>query len=189
MKELTEVGLLIKSIEMEYYNGKQLGETSDTYELIGYSFNIGQFEKAQELVEDGELEKSQAMGLFKNYEQEGYENDLYIGSRYAPYFKEALTGIHMSNDKRGETRQMVVQFDKLHCFQYIQFLVRGDSLYVLCSMRSCNFKKNLKEDVLLTAILAENVKSVLENQLDISLKDIIIRFNIGSLHIFKKDVE
>jgi hypothetical protein len=66
-------------------------------------------------------------------------------------------------------------------------MVRDTVLIFICNMRSCNFKKNLVDDIFMMCLLMDQVKLVLEKQMKITIPRIIPCFNIGSLHMFLKD--
>lgn len=81
------------------------------------------------------------------------------------------------------SRQLSVTFDQLHCFQFIQFMKRGDNIYTNVGMRSCNLYENFLYDMFLSFAAAAYVM----NEPEINIKT-DMTFLIGSLHVFKKDL-
>lgn len=92
-----------------------------------------------------------------------------------------------SNEKPIDSRQFIIEFEKLHCFQTIQFLFRNRKLIVIANMRSCNFEVNLLTDLFLLYHMGylTFLESCSNYNLDI-IDAIDIKMNIGSLHIFKE---
>ena len=88
-----------------------------------------------------------------------------------------------------ETRRAVIQFPVSHCFQSIQFLIRENTIHVICTMRSCNAIKNLPMDMWICGYLADIYREAVKKVFGISLYDTYkITMNIGSLHVFKEDI-
>jgi thymidylate synthase len=91
-----------------------------------------------------------------------------------------------------ETRRCIINFPPEHCFQSIQFLLRGNTVHVVCYMRSCNAIKNLPYDMWLCSKLADMYVNLYEkispfNERPYSYHSITMMF--GSLHVFKEDVK
>jgi len=105
----------------------------------------------------------------------------YIISHYHAMFIQ-LNDILNEVEKDPESRRFVIGFDKLHCFQSIQFLIRLGKVYTIVTMRSCNFIDNFMIDMFLALYCAREVAKKSNAQL------IDFTMNIGSLHIFKKDI-
>lgn len=82
--------------------------------------------------------------------------------------------------KNAESRQFVISFERLHCFQSIQFLIRGNTIFAIANMRSCNAKDNLAMDAALVAYCAQRIRSTGWQDAEIH-----VIMNIGSLHIFR----
>lgn len=163
-------------------------ETSSTRELIGERVvvsNGGYDEIAKSYAADGNIVlKLLYCSIAKKVTKAGP----FLTHHYFDMFKQ-LSGIcnyikGSMNDQPEvlESRQFIIKFEPKHCFQSMQFLLRGDTVYIISNMRSCNFKKNLLYDVLLSALCANMVKQIVQ------AKGICVIMNIGSLHIFKEDI-
>lgn len=116
--------------------------------------------------------------------------------KYGPYdmkyyhdiFDKLESAIDLLVTDNINTRRCIIQFDKDHCFQYIQFLIRDNKLTVICNMRSCNVEDNYKSDIFICSILADKLKEIYANKFRTTLHqthDIIM--NVGSLHAFIKE--
>jgi len=105
----------------------------------------------------------------------------YIISHYHDMFIQ-LNDILNEVEKDPESRRLVIGFGKLHCFQSIQFLARFNKVYAIVTMRSCNFIDNFMIDMFLALYCVREVAKKVNAQL------VDFTMNIGSLHIFKKDI-
>ena len=90
-----------------------------------------------------------------------------------------------------ETRRAVVEFPKDHCFQSVQFLVRENTINVVCFMRSCDAIKNLPHDAWLCYKMADLFAYFIHNRTNL-MKDRPYKCHkvtmmFGSLHVFKDD--
>ena len=177
---------IIKQATQQFDDKINCFDNEKTIEMLGVSFKL-QYNNINEIMADDELIETQAFGLLQNYydSNEIYDVTLYDPDKYYEYFTEALKGIELSQDKRIDSRQMIVHFEQLHCFETLQFLIRQDNLYIFCNMRSCDFKNNFAEDVLLICLLSNMIREVLREQTEIDLNTIYLGFNIASLHIYK----
>jgi len=166
-------------------------ETSDTYEATGIRISIGDvrgmlFEYANQVEFPGFVYDE----IFPVIEAAFHDRPTvikgpYNSDYYAPAFKQVFEiGDQIRNkEKPVQSRQFVVQFNKDHCFQNIQFIFRGDTLLVIVNMRSCNFEENFMCDIYIAWFLAETLKA--HSGMNYKPWQIDIVMNIGSLHIFK----
>ena len=82
----------------------------------------------------------------------------YDMTKYHDIFDKLDNAIELLSTDNINTRRAILQFDKEHCFQYIQFLIRNNKLTVICNMRSCNVNENYKSDIFICSILADRFK-------------------------------
>lgn len=122
-----------------------------------------------------------------------YDSKHRIETFYGPYEMEKYFGLFEQVEHAVEqtvvdnefTRRSIIQFDSRHCFQNVQFLIRNNSLILICNMRSCNFIENYENDVLICSLLADEFKELFAlktNKLLSQTHTIILQ--VGSLHIF-----
>lgn len=100
----------------------------------------------------------------------------------ATQLNELSSSIYLDNI---ESRQFVIKFPSIHCFQTIQFIIREDKLLAIANMRSCNFKSHLLLDIALTFYCAKYIQTKLALKEICTINSIDVIMNIGSLHIFK----
>lgn len=120
--------------------------------------------------------------------------DLDIGPYHTPAYFLLIPGVknalkHMKFDCL-DSRRCVITFPEEHCFQSIQFLVRENSVNVVCFMRSCDVIKNLPWDIWICSKLADIFSKYLEDTVGVHpypYHKITMMF--GSLHVFKEDLE
>lgn len=87
------------------------------------------------------------------------------------------------------TRRCVITFPPEHCFQSIQFLIRENTVNVVCYMRSCNVIKNLPHDIWICSQMADIFSSYVENLTNEKLYTVNkIKMMFGSLHVFKEEI-
>ena len=90
-----------------------------------------------------------------------------------------------------ESRQFIIKFDKIHCFQDIHILIRNDKVKVITNMRSCNLQRNFLTDAYISYIIGftvmQRMKQIYMNSKSCKqvTKNVDVIMNIGSLHIFK----
>ena len=186
--------MINSNLRMAVCSGNCVGlhgeDVRDTKEIINHSSTYHDITTA-EILKTFDLDLSLTM----NFE---YDIDNKIINTYGPYemtkyhnifdnLREAMQNLITDNIN---TRRCVIQFDKEHCFQNIQFLIRNNKLIVICNMRSCNVIDNFKSDIYICSILADRFKKLYVNMFSKSLEqthDIIM--NIGSLHRFKEKEE
>jgi len=161
---------------------KEGHETELTRELVDVSFRL----KDIDVISMIRLVDSDEFDYFNNIvslAKAGIDIQIgpYIISHYHDMFIQ-LNDILNEVEKDPESRRLVIGFDKLHCFQSIQFLFRFDKIYTIVTMRSCNLVDNFMADVFLSLYCSREVARKVNAQL------VDFTMNIGSLHIFKKDI-
>ena len=115
----------------------------------------------------------------------------YITEKYfllIPDLKEAVS--QLKHDCI-ESRRCVIVFPKEHCFQSIQFLVRENTINVVCFMRSCDMIKNLPYDLWLCSFLADMFAHYMESAGIYTGKTYErhkITMSFGSLHAYREDI-
>lgn len=114
----------------------------------------------------------------------------YITEKYfllIPDLKEAVTQLKLDCK---ESRRCVITFPKEHCFQSIQFLLRENTVRVVCFMRSCDAIKNLPYDLWLCSFLADMFAYYVEGAAIAArpYKQHRITMSFGSLHVYKEDL-
>lgn len=111
----------------------------------------------------------------------------YIVSHYIDMIKQLGELLHKILLEDEWSRQHIISFPKKHCFQYIQFLIRGNNVHVLANMRSCDFEKNFVHDLYLSyycgKVIAELLGLLVKKRYTVN-----VLMTIGSLHIYKKGV-
>ena len=80
--------------------------------------------------------------------------------KYFSIFQKLQEAMQVFVTDNQFTRRCISQFDKEHCFQNIQFLVRNNKLVIICNMRSCNVIENYENDILICSLLADEFKQV-----------------------------
>lgn len=163
-------------------------EVRGTYEVIGETVRIkGSIKDIKELFEiDNDFERQfiRAISTF-----EDVKIGPYIASRYfnlIPGIKKAIRNMVLDC---YETRRCVIPFPSDHCFQSIQFLIRENTVNVVCYMRSCDAIKNLPHDIWLCSKMADIFAGCISKMMDEELyKFYDIRMVFGSLHAFKEDI-
>ena len=164
-------------------------EVNETYELVGekVEFALADSERIKVMFDIGdEFEKEFIESICK------FQKKVigpYITEKYfilVPALKEAVAQLkHDCN----ETRRAVITFPSEHCFQSIQFLVRENTINVVCFMRSCNAIKNLPYDAWLCYKLADMFAYYMnKTSKESPYKCHKLTMMFGSLHVFKEDL-
>ena len=112
---------------------------------------------------------------------------VYDVSKYINMIEQVRVIANSLDRNSLESRQLIVQFETIHCFQHIQFLIRNDNLTVIASMRSCNFETHFCNDAMLTYMCGRLLADILERRQICTINNIDVIMQIGSLHIFKKE--
>ena len=111
-----------------------------------------------------------------------YFSEIYHARHYC-FLKDAIeeAKAHFVTDG-GQTRRAVINFPSIHCFESIQCLLRGFECIITVNMRSCNAYKNLMNDAYLAYLVSRKILSW------VSAVGCSMIMNIGSLHLFKEDI-
>ena len=163
-------------------------EVNGTYELVG--------EKVEVMLMDSKNVKEE-MNIDDEFEHEFIDaicnfKDKTIGSYITSHYFNLVPAVVNAAMKiyedNSNTRRAVISFPKEHCFQSIQFLVRENTINIVCFMRSCNAIKNLPYDIWICYKLADMFKHYIETMFDIHVYNKYkLTMMIGSLHVFKED--
>lgn len=114
----------------------------------------------------------------------------YITEKYFLIFPALKDAVVRLKDDCLETRRCVIQFPKEHCFQAIQFLIRDNTVNVVCYMRSCDAIKNLPYDLWLCSALADMFSRYTCELTGVNTyKEHKINMVFGSLHVYKEDIK
>ena len=167
---------------------KEANEVNGTYEFIGTTLKIlGTTEFIEEVfdIDDSfEYDFIKAISTFERKNIGPYDTSKYF--MIIPSIKEAIMQLLVDC---VETRRCVINFPKEHCFQSVQFLIREETIHVVCHMRSCNVIKNLPHDILICSIMADIFTSLLNNVINKEVYDYhSITISFGSLHVFKEEL-
>jgi hypothetical protein len=159
-------------------------ETKTTYEIPAISIEFGGVDRNE--FESAGLDCDFADTIFASIMadhkfDDNFQLNGYIISHYT-HIKEQLHDLKALYESNGEeSRQLVITFPPLHCFQYIQFMFRQNEIIVIGNMRSCDFQKKFLMDSYITYRCAVALLSILE----LPKLDVYQVMNIGSLHIYK----
>lgn len=166
----------------------KLNETPTTYEWLGAQIKFEGLKEASFAIAGLDM-----LATLKIMQGISHKRDLVIGPyKTAHYFsmfdqvEELETKILRSLDLWS--RQHVIQFDRMHCFQSMQFMMRDEEMNVVVNMRSCNFKDNFLMDVYISYWLGSYLALSFEAQMGCTTPKVNVIMNIGSLHIFKEEV-
>ena len=167
-------------------------EVNGTYELIAKGLTTKMM-STQDLIDILGLDVKvlddfvKAIMTFTHDEIGPYKTEKYF--MLIPDLKVAIS--HLIRDCI-ESRRCVIQFPPEHCFQSIQFLVRENTINVVCFMRSCDVIKNLPYDLWLCSFLADMFAYYM-NEIKVANERPYLEHNIsmffGSLHLYKDDLK
>lgn len=168
---------------------KEAREINGTYEFIGRTIefvgNTAMVKSTFGITDDFEREFISAISKFEKKE---------IGPFLTEKYFLLLPGIKMAMGKLirdcDETRRCVLNFPPEHCFQSVQFLLRDNTVHVVCYMRSCNAVKNLPYDMWLCAKMADIYAQTFMKMFPNKSRPYgyySISMMFGSLHMFKED--
>lgn len=168
-------------------------DVNDTYELVCEKLNFG-FRTTKDLKEmldiTNEFEHEFVEAISK-FDEKVIGN--YIAKEYfllIPSVKKAVSKIKFDCN---ETRRAVINFPEEHCFQTIQFILRENTVNIVCYMRSCNAIKNLRNDAWICSFLGDVFKHELAKIID-DVDSLPYHFNnvtmfFGSLHCYKEELK
>lgn len=172
---------------------KEGNDINGTYELVGKGLRTLPM-TTKDIIDIFDLDKGILDGFVKAISN--FEPTMvgpYITSKYfllIPDLKEAVMQLNIDN---LASRRCVITFPKEHCFQSIQFLVRDNTIHVVCFMRSCDVVKNLPYDLWLCSFLADMFAYYMEGLYDkedvTAYTQHYITMSFGSLHVYKEDLK
>lgn len=164
-------------------------EVGNTYELAGekVTFMLSETKAIKEMFEitdEFAHDFIEAISMFKDKTMGPYITEKYFS--LIPALKSAADQFKRDS---SNTRRAVITFPKEHCFQSIQFLLRDNTINIVCYMRSCDSVKNLPYDAWLCYTLADMLNYYLTDILGARpYKYHKLTMMFGSLHIYKEDV-
>ena len=168
---------------------KQGNEVNGTYELVG--------EKVDVLLTSTDTIK-EMFGISDEFEREFVKSVCefrekiigpYITEKYFMMVPGIKLAVEQLKDDCTETRRAVVMFPKEHCFQSVQFLLRENTINIVCYMRSCDAVKNLPHDIWLCYKMADIFAYYLnETQEESPYKCHKLSMMFGSLHAYIEDL-
>lgn len=168
---------------------KSLPEMNGTYECLGQSITtLATTQRIKEMFDISDEFEHEFVGAISQFESK--EIGPYITEKYfmlIPSLKQAMLQL---TDDCIETRRCVIQFPPEHCFQSMQFIVRDNTIHVVCFMRSCDAIKNLPYDIWICSKMSDIFAKYLRRTLNIhpyEYHKIIMMF--GSLHVYKEDIK
>ena len=164
---------------------KSGNEVNGTYELVGEKVEVmladtSHIKHIFEISDKFEKEFVEAICTMNDKVIGPYQTEKYLF--LLPALKKAVKQL---KDDCTETRRCTIVFPSEHCFQSIQFLIRENTVNVVCFMRSCDAVKNLPYDIWLCSKLADMFSYYVEGS---PYKCHKITMMFGSLHIYKKDL-
>ena len=118
---------------------------------------------------------------------EHYTSEIYDAKHYVFLLDEMKNAASEIMKEGTDTRRANISFPSTHCFESIQVLIRGKSMYVTVNMRSCNAYKNLMNDLCLAHFIAYHIAFLACIDKDVTSAKVVA--NIGSLHLFEGDVQ
>jgi thymidylate kinase len=161
---------------------------NNTLEFVNFTSIFDEITTA-EIIKTFDLDASLVLNF--EYDVRNKTNGVYGPykmEKYHDIFDKLHDAMKHLIDDNIQTRRCIIQFDKEHCFQNIQFLVRDNKLKVICNMRSCNAIDNYKPDIYICSILADEFKNEYIRLFHKSLNNSHeICMNIGSFHMFVKE--
>jgi len=172
-------------------------EVGNTHELTAVAFNILNVDSFKfdnypffNLTKSIEVFNT----LINEYNSQGDFN-IQIGNYNLKAYEKMIKDFHLllekvdSNDQKflRSTRQLSITFDQMHCFQFIQFIFRGNELDIHIGMRSCDIVNNLFSDLFLVTKLGMMITSAFNKQGKIYIKQTNLKCFIGSLHVYNQD--
>ena len=116
----------------------------------------------------------------------------YITEKYFMMIPDLKIAVSQLVRDNIDSRRCVIKFPSEHCFQSIQFLLRENTINVVCFMRSCDAIKNLPHDIWLCSFLADMFSYYITETKIVEerpYKEYNISMFFGSLHIYKDDLK
>lgn len=187
-------GVMVAYMEIKSYNDyralilKIIQQGHDlmwTYELTGESLHFKNL-CLEDLFDKFGIDHDEAVDFIVSISN-------FVSKQIGPYdtskYFNVISGTNAACDQFTidsiDTRRAVVTFPPEHCFQSIQFLVRGGKIIIVCNMRSCDAIKNLLFDAYICMGLSNLVSKRVFGHINLGPTDLYMHF--GSLHVFKED--
>ena len=162
-------------------------EVNKTYEFVGETISL--IKTTETLLETFDIsplfekEFIEAISKFIKKSIGPYDTE-----KYFFLIPELKSKIKTLEDDCVETRRCVLRFPEGHCFESIQFMIRENTVNIVCYMRSCNAIKNLPHDIWICSKMADIFKAIVKKLLGIELYEYNkITMMFGSLHVFKEE--
>jgi hypothetical protein len=162
-------------------------DTPTTFELVGAHYKLREVDMETFIDLGLDIEMAHKMIKMSIYEIPGQVGP-YHTQYYIDMFKQLENLCTNLTEASIESRQFTITFPAKHCFQSIQVLFRGENVYCIAYMRSCNFKKNFLMDAYLTYYCGLCMKNHIQPYRGCTNANFHVIMNIGSLHIFKNEV-
>lgn len=162
-------------------------ETKATYEAVGIRISMNADEMFFQYADHIDFPGFSYSDAVQFVDDICKGKDVVVGPYISSYYKQAFDRVQLigkdlyAGGYDFESRRLVVDFPREHCFQNVQFLFRKNTLIVIANMRSCNYEENFMMDLFLCYSLGR----ILLNCCRCISFPIFIIMNIGSLHIFK----
>ena len=166
-------------------------EVNGTYEFVGKGLKT-KLITTEEIIDMFKLDTVMLNDFIKaisNFEET--KVGPYITEKYFLLIPDLKAAVSQLKLDCKESRRCVITFPKEHCFQSIQFLVRENTINVVCFMRSCDAIKNLPYDLWLCSFLADMFAKYMEDSAISNEKPYkfhSITMSFGSLHVYKEDL-
>ena len=177
-----------KKILFDIY--KKGNEVNRTYELLGQKVEImlANTETIKEVFEISDEFEKEFISAICNFEKK--QIGPYITEKYFSLIPDLKVALEQFVNDCNETRRAVISFPKEHCFQSIQFLIRENTINVICYMRSCDVINNLPYDAWLCYKLADILSHYLSKTTgERPYENYKVTMMFGSLHCYIKDMK
>ena len=170
-----------------YKKGLDVGKT---YELVGtkVDFMLAETNSIKEILNISDEFETEFIEAICKFQEKTIGP--YITEKYFLLVPELKVAVDQLKSDCNETRRAVITFPKEHCFQSIQFLVRENTINVVCFMRSCDAIKNLPHDAWLCYKLADMFACYMNETVEENpYKCHKLTMMFGSLHVFKEEIK
>lgn len=156
--------------------GKAVVVVGNTMEVTGVMFTLENVKK-KHIIKGFKIHPLNAEDFMNMVKGKTFDNIFgYISHEYQSQYEALDMRVIPMIQKDPNTRQAVLIFESAHCFQSIQFLKRGDTVKVVCFMRSCDIEQKLPYDMLFLHMLGKKVAKA------VGCENVTISVAFGSLH-------
>lgn len=125
------------------------------------------------------------------FDEQSDAEGVYIREHYDSLREQVSRLGAQIREKGAFSRQFIITFDSMHCFQSIQLMYRDGKAIAHASMRSCNFDKNFIYDLFITyyvvGVFKRHIEDLLMHTGAKSMIEKEVIMTIGSLHILESD--